>query len=103
VNVAQAPVVELFDGPIARRAELRRISQPRPVVIRQVEQRLHDGRRRSTASTAGAAASGPAATRSGFRGLNFVDDIQVDPLHRLLGDQHRRNGDKKRDDKKCFT
>jgi hypothetical protein len=88
MDVAQTPFLELTDGPFSGSAELGRISQTRTVVVGEVVQGLHDGGRTTAAAAATTTAAETTATAE-FRGLDFVNYIQVDPLNRLLGDEQR--------------
>ena len=86
MHIAQPPLLELPDGPIAGGAELRRIG----------EARVRSGRSGCTwfpsparGASASAAAKASSTAAHSFGGLDFVDDVQVDPLGRLLCDDQR--------------
>ena len=99
MNVAQAPFLELADGPFSGSAELGRVGQARTVAVREVVHGLHD---RDPAASA-AATTTEAAAPAEFRGLELVNCVQVDPLHGLLSDEQHRNEQSKHCDEKCLS
>src|SRR5262249_27930315 len=84
MGVAQSPLLQLPDSPIAGRAELRRVGEARAVAVREVVHDVHD-----LASVGAGPAAKTASAAAEFGGFDFVDYVKI---YFFLRQEGRGNG-----------